>query len=136
MTRTPYNDDGTVASEIRNCTDSGTAGAGTTLACTGAGTKNAETNVTTTYGYDTSGNRVEVTAPDPSATTRPRTATVTTQSAFDDAGRLCRVVENATGSTNLQTLANPCTDATQTSGTRPPTCPPATATTAWATWPR
>ena len=46
-----------------------------------------------------------------------RAAFVTTQYAFDPANRLCRVVENATGSTNLQALANPCSDATQTAGT-------------------
>ena len=32
-------------------------------------------------------------------------------------GRLCRVVESATGSTDLQALADPCATATQTAGT-------------------
>ena len=61
--------------------------------------------------------------PDPDDGARPgghvlarATSTVTTQYAFDGADRLCRVVENATGSTDLQTLANPCSDTTQTTG--------------------
>ncbi|MEI7744799.1 MAG: hypothetical protein WCK58_13750, partial [Chloroflexota bacterium] len=120
ITRTIFNDDGTVAQVIVNCTSSGTtvpASDAAALACTGAGTKNADTNVITSNTYDTEGRLVAVTAPDPSATTGIATATITTQYAYDDAGRLCRVVEHATGTTDLQGLTNPCTDATQTAGT-------------------
>jgi RHS repeat-associated protein len=45
--------------------------------------------------HDADGNRLSVTAPDPSATTGTSTATTTTRSAYDAAGRLCRVLENA-----------------------------------------
>ena len=116
-TRFTYNADGTLASEIRHCTNSGTTVPSNAGECTGLGTANAETNVTTSYQYDSRGNRIRLTVPDPSATSGTSTATVTTQYAFDAADRLCRVVENATGSTNLQTLTNPCSDATQTAGT-------------------
>ncbi len=58
-----------------------------------------------------------MTAPDPSASSGTSTATIVTQYAYDDAHQLCRVVENATGSTDLQALANPCSTATQTAGT-------------------
>ena len=117
--RTTFNADGSVASEIRDCTDTGTtvpdeAGA---PVCAGAGTKDADTNLITSYAYDSRGNRIRMTAPDPSATTGGSTATVTSQYALDDADRLCRVVEDATGSTDLQALTHPCSDATQTSGT-------------------
>ncbi len=119
VTRTTYNSDGTIASEIRNCTD--TTDVNHTppdpAACAGTAVATAEWNLTTSYGYDTRGNRVVVTTPDPSATSGSSTATVTMQYAFDAANRLCRVVENATGSTNLQGLSNPCADATQTAGT-------------------
>jgi YD repeat-containing protein len=71
----------------------------------------------TEYGYDTRGNRIRLIAPDPAATSGSSTATVVTQSAYDAADRLCRVVENATGSTDLQTLTDPCSTATQTAGT-------------------
>jgi RHS repeat-associated protein len=117
VTRTVFNDDGTVAAEIRNCTDSGTTPPADPAACTGAGTKNAETNVSITYAYDERGNRIRLTAPDPAATSGTSTATVTTQYAYDEADRLCRVVENATGATDLQALADPCASATQTAGT-------------------
>jgi RHS repeat-associated protein len=117
VTRTVYNPDGTVAAVITNCTDVGTTPPADPAACTGGGTANADTNVTTAYSYDARGNRIAVTAPDPSATSGDSAATVTTQYAYDDAGRLCRVVEHATESTDLQALAHPCTDATQTPGT-------------------
>ena len=115
--RSIYNADGTLASEIRGCTDLGTTPPANPGLCTGAGTADAETNVVTSYGYDTKGNRISVTAPDPSATLGTVTTTVTTQSAYDAANRLCRVVENTTGGTNLQTLADPCSTATQGAGT-------------------
>jgi len=117
VTRSTYNADGTLASEIRGCTDTGTTPPANPGLCTGLGTANADTNVVTAYGYDTRGNRSSVTAPDPAATSGTATATVTTQSAYDAANRLCRVVDNATGGTNLQALTDPCSTATQGTGT-------------------
>jgi RHS repeat-associated protein len=116
-TRFTYNADGTLASEIRDCTSTGTTVPSNAGECTGLGAANAETNVTTSYQYDSRGNRIRLTAPDPAATSGTSTATVTAQYAFDAADRLCRVVENATGSTNLQALADPCSTTTQTAGT-------------------
>ncbi len=122
-TVTTYNDDGTIAQVIVNCSDDTAtppappATSDDAIACTGSGTKTADANLITTNTYDPAGQLVQVQAPDPSATTGGATGTVTTQYAHDDAGRLCRVVENATGSTNLATLTRPCTDATQTAGT-------------------
>jgi RHS repeat-associated protein len=115
-TRFVYDDDGRLLQEIRNCTDSGTSVPADAGACAGTGTLDAATNISTSSQYDDRGNRIRMTAPDPSAAAGG-TATVTTQYAYDDADRLCRVVENATGSTNLQTLADPCLTATQTAGT-------------------
>ena len=114
VTRTVYNADGTVASVIANCTSSGSTvpSVAEAPACTGAGTSDAQTNIVTASLYDTRGNVVAGTAPSPTGT-----GTTTTQYAYDDANRLCRVVENATGSTNLQTLADPCSTATQDAGT-------------------
>lgn len=117
VTRSVYDGDGRLWKEIRACTDSGTTPPVDPGACAGTGTLNAATNVVTEYQYDTKGNRIRLIAPDPSATSGTAAGTVTTQYAFDAAERLCRVVENATGSTNLQTLTNPCADATQTAGT-------------------
>ncbi len=120
VSRLILNDDGTVASVIRNCTTSGTTtplDRAAAIACTGAGTKNAETNVTTSFVYDSRGNRIRQTEPDPAATSGTSTATITTQYAYDIANWLCRVVENATGSTDLQALADPCATATQTAAT-------------------
>ncbi len=58
--------------------------------------------------YDEEGRRVAVTAPDPSAPVSGAgsLATTTTRSAYDAAGRLCRVLENAT--VDLAALADPC----------------------------
>lgn len=120
LTRMVYDGDGRLWKEIRGCTNTGTTFDFATedpAACAGTGTANADTNVVVEYGYDVRGNRIRLIAPDPSATSGTATATVTTQYAFDAADRLCRVVENATGSTNLQMLTNPCSDATQTAGT-------------------
>jgi len=99
-----YNDDGSVAQVIANCTTTGTtppAGETEALACTGAGTKDAQTNLVTSNTYDATGRLVAVEAPDPSATTGTATGTVTTQYAYDAASRLCRVVENTTTNTNM-----------------------------------
>ena len=111
ITRTIFNDDGSVAQVIVNCTTSGTAVPASdaeALACTGAGTRNADTNLTTSSTYDPEGRLVAVTAPDPSATTG--TATVTTRYAYDAAGRLCRVLEASTITGDAWTAAG-CTGA-------------------------
>jgi RHS repeat-associated protein len=115
VTRYFYDADGRLQKEIRNCTSSGTTPPGDPAwkTCTGAGTKNASTNLETVYGYDARGNRTSVTAADPSATTGTSTGTVTTRFAYDAENRLCRVLQNAT--VDLATLANPCS--TSVSGT-------------------
>jgi RHS repeat-associated protein len=120
VARFVYDANGRLWKEIRACTNVGTTFDPLIESpgdCTGNGTANAATNVVTEFQYDDRGNRIRLIAPDPSATTGTATATVTTQHAFDAADRLCRVVENATGSTDLQTLADPCATATQTAGT-------------------
>ena len=114
VTRTIYNPDGTVASEIRNCTDSPV---GAPEACTGTAGPSAAANLTTSYVYDARGNVIKQASPDPSATSGGSSATITTASAFEADNRLCRVVENATAGTDLQALAHPCSDATQDAGT-------------------
>lgn len=111
VTATTYDDLGRVTSTTVSCTTSGTT-VPSTPACTGAGTADASHNITTTTTYDAAGNVVAVEAPDPAAGTGS-TATVTTRYAYDGAGRLCRVLENA--STDLQSLADPC--ATPVTGT-------------------
>ena len=111
ITRTLYDDLGRVTATIANCTNSGTTPPGDPAwkTCAGTGTADASTNIVTTFTYDADGRRLSVTAPDPSATTGSSTATTTTRYAYDDAGRLCRVLENA--SVDLQGLADPCTTA-------------------------
>jgi YD repeat-containing protein len=119
VTRTTYNPDGSVATVIANCTTTGTTPPATevdALACEGAGTKDAATNLVTTNTYKL-GTLVAVTSPNPSATTGSDAGTVTTQYAYDDASRLCRVVENTTAATDLTALVHPCTSATQDAGT-------------------
>lgn len=120
ISRTVYDDAGRVIATIANCTNSGTSldpALENPGECAGTGTADADTNVATTFAYDAVGNRIRLVEPDPSATTGTSSATVTTQYAYDSSNRLCRVVQNATGSTNLQTLADPCLTATQTAGT-------------------
>ncbi len=117
VTQFVYDENGRLETEIHNCTDTGTTVPLVPGTCTGAGTKDAQTNLSTTYAYDARGNRTRMTAPDPAATSGTATTTVTTQYAYDIADRLCRVVENATGTTDLQALADPCSTATQTAGT-------------------
>jgi RHS repeat-associated protein len=121
VTRTFFDAAGRTTKEIRNCTDAGTTSppAPDWITCQGNGTVDSDTNLVTTYAFDAKGNRISMTTPDPSETTgAPVTpAFVTTQYAYDADNRLCRVVENTTGGTNLQTLATPCSTATQDAGT-------------------
>jgi RHS repeat-associated protein len=110
VTRYIYDANGRLTSEIKNCTTEGTASPQEPdwRGCTGGGTSDWQTNLLTTFTYDERGNRLSATAPDPSDTTTDVT-TVTTYFAYDDADRLCRVLEAAT--TDLQSLADPCTTA-------------------------
>jgi RHS repeat-associated protein len=112
ITRDFFDSNGRLTKEVLNCTSSGTTPDANPAACTGLGTANAQTNITTTYGYDTAGHRIWMTAPSPT-NGAGSTATVTTRYAYDTNGRLCRVLENA--SVDLQTLADPCS--TVVSGT-------------------
>ena len=104
ITRTLYDNLGRVVQTIGGCTD--TTPPANWWACAGTATPNASTNVITSVTYDSDGRRLSLTAPDPSATTGTSTATVTTRFAYNAAGRLCRVLENA--SVDLQSLAIPC----------------------------
>jgi RHS repeat-associated protein len=89
---------GNLSEEIDNCTSSGTTPDANPAACTGNGTHDGSTNITTSYTYDAAGNKTSMTAPSPANGTSG-TATVTTLYAYDSANRLCQVVENATGIT-------------------------------------
>ena len=111
VTRYLYDADGRLATEIRNCTDTGTTPPADPGACTGTGTQDRVTNLVTTYGYDARGNRSRVTAPAPSAAA-DTVATVTTRYAFDADNRLCRVVASST-QTDAQwdALADRCSTA-------------------------
>jgi RHS repeat-associated protein len=122
VTRTFYDDAGRVSKVIDNCTNSGTASPPdpdwqTCIGPGAGGTQDGSTNITTTDTYDAQGNKLTETAPDPSAAVANGAAMITTQYAYDDHNRLCRVVQDAMGATNLQTLGHPCTDATQGTGT-------------------
>lgn len=59
VTRYLYNTAGQLYQEIRNCTISGTTPPSDAAwkTCSGAGTKDADTNLLTEYGYDSRGNR-------------------------------------------------------------------------------
>jgi RHS repeat-associated protein len=111
VTTTTYDPNGHLASTIANCTVSGTTPPGDPAWRTCGqggitGTADRVTNVVTTYGYDTRGNQVAVTAPDPSAGADALT-TATTRSAYDTEGQLCRVL--AAANVDLQGLTDPCT---------------------------
>ena len=110
ITAVVYDHLGRPTETIANCTNSGTTPPADPAwkTCAGTGTADSSTNIVTTTAYDAAGHQVAVTAPDPSATSGSSTATTTTRYAFDSAGRLCRVLENA--SVDLQSLINPCTD--------------------------
>jgi RHS repeat-associated protein len=77
--------------------------------CTGTATADYQTNIKTTYGYDSAGRRTSMTAPDPSAS-QAGAGTATNENAYDVNGRLCRVLEAASPQTGLVLagLADPC----------------------------
>ena len=127
VTAYTYDDAGRVLAEVRNCTVTGTTppadpdwrGCGPlwdpgTSSWVSMGTADAATNLITSFTYDGHGNRLRTIAPDPSDTPSEVTY-VTTQFAYDAADRLCRVLEAAEPSVNLQALADPCS--TPVSGT-------------------
>jgi RHS repeat-associated protein len=114
VTRFVFDDLGRLVTEIHNCTSSGTQLPADPAACSGLGTANASTNVTTHYTYDAAGQRLSMTAADPTLTSAG-SATVTTRYAYDGANQLCRVLEHA--SVDLQSLADPCMTAVSGSAT-------------------
>jgi RHS repeat-associated protein len=115
VTWTGYDDLGRVTKQIRNCTDTGISVPTDPAACTGGGTIDAGTNLITTFVYDAHGNKLSMTAPDPSATNGTSASVVTTRYAYDANDRLCRVLENAT--IDLQNLTDPCSTAVTGSAT-------------------
>jgi YD repeat-containing protein len=85
VTRTVFDNAGRVTSVVANCTNSGTTVPTTGWeSCTGAGTQDGTFNLTTTYSYDTAGNKASETAPNGRVTTNT----------YDDANRLIRQVVN------------------------------------------
>jgi RHS repeat-associated protein len=117
VTAYAYDDAGRVLAEVRNCTVTGTVpppdpdwrGCGPVWdgvsAWISMGTSDASRNIITSYSYDSHGNRISMTAPDPSDTAA-QISYVVTRYAYDTNDRLCRVLEAA--SVDLQTLADPC----------------------------
>ncbi|TAL11020.1 MAG: RHS repeat protein, partial [Chloroflexota bacterium] len=103
---------GRVLAQISNCTNTGEGVAvpHNPATCDGLGTPNGETNVTTTYAYDTIGNRIRVDAPDPAGGSTP----ITTRYAYDAANRLCRVLQNASPATQTFTCGSTVTGSTST----------------------
>jgi RHS repeat-associated protein len=107
VTRTFYDAAGRSTQSVGNCTNSGTTALSPTDGdCAATGTANADTNASTSWTYDAGGQKLAETAPDPSDSSSG-TGTVVTRYAYDDGGRLCRVLENA--QENLQSLTHPCT---------------------------
>lgn len=100
-----YDELGRLIREVENCTDVGLTPPAAPESCSGLGTNDATTNITTTYSHDSEGRVVSITRPSPAAA--GGSGVVTTRHAYDGAGNLCRVVENAT--VGLQDLADPCT---------------------------
>ncbi|MEI7743007.1 MAG: DUF6531 domain-containing protein, partial [Chloroflexota bacterium] len=94
VTRTLYDSLGRVTSTIADCID--TSPPANWWECTGSAPKTTAVNVTATFTYDADGHRLSVTGPSPAATDGSDAPTVTTRNAYDAAGRLCRVLENAT----------------------------------------
>jgi RHS repeat-associated protein len=114
VTRYAYDSTGNLIAQLTNCTTTGATPPSDTTAtpnaietCAGGGTKDAATNVLTSYSYDASGHLIAKTAPSP-ADTGANTATVTTDYAYNANNALCRELENAT--VDLSSLTYPCTD--------------------------
>jgi YD repeat-containing protein len=66
-------------------------------------------NVDTQTSYDTAGQKVKLSEPSPSDGATPEHRVITMY-AYDDASRLCRVIENADADLDLSPLTDPCTD--------------------------
>jgi RHS repeat-associated protein len=111
ITLDDYYASGYLKDEVLNCTSGGTTPTPADLAnppsCTGGGTADGSTNITTSYSYDAAGNRVEMDAPSP-ANDASGTTTVKTLYAYDANNHLCRVIENAD-------VSNPTCDSSITS---------------------
>ena len=85
-----------LTSEIVNCTTNDTTpDQQNPASCTGGGTKNSQTNVTTSYSYDGAGKKISVTASSPS-NTATGVLMVQTDYAYDADDHLCRVLLNTT----------------------------------------
>jgi YD repeat-containing protein len=108
LTRTVYDTSGNVCRTIADASVDPTT---LTHPCTDAlpaGSETSSANIDTRYAYSDSGQKTSMTAPSPADGATP-THTVTTDYAYDTAGHLCRVLENAT--IDLSTLStDPCTD--------------------------
>jgi RHS repeat-associated protein len=76
----------------------------------------ASVNIDTGYRYDAAGHKIAMIAPSPADGATPA-STVVTDYAYDVASRLCRVVENASPSLDLTSLADPCAGTITSSAT-------------------
>jgi YD repeat-containing protein len=118
MTATVYDTNGNVCRTIGNATF--TADALVNVTCTGAlpdgASETASANIDTQFVYNAAGQKIAETDPSPADGASP-TGTVTTDYAYNSAGQLCRVIENATF--DLSTLTTPCTDSIPTTTTAP-----------------
>jgi RHS repeat-associated protein len=110
VTRTVYDTNGNVCRTIANATVDPTT---LTNACTGdlpAGAQTANANIDKQFAYDASGHELAMSVPSPADPATPTTR-VTTRYGYDAAGHLCRVIENATiSSDDLAVLGEPCSD--------------------------
>jgi len=110
VTRTVYDTNGNVCRTIANASVDPTT---LTNACTGdlpAGAQTANANIDKQFAYDASGHELAMSVPSPADPATPTTR-VTTLYGYDAAGHLCRVIENATiSSDDLAVLGEPCSD--------------------------